>query len=186
MTCIAAVVGDNGSVWMGGDSAGISDDSVLSLGIGAEPKIWKTNGILFGACGSFRVSQVIRWHVHVPAYDPETELLNYLTGPLIDSLRDCLAAHGTLQAWLDDSTEAIDGGLLVGMENRVFEVYQDFGVGELVHGYGSVGCGSPIAMGNLAATESLNIKPKRRITMALEAAERHSAGVRGPFTIIKG
>lgn len=186
VTCIAAVVGSDGAIYMGGDSAGVSDDSVLSLGIGTEPKVWKSGGLMFGACGSFRVSQVIRWQVHVPTYDPDTEILAYLTGPLIDSLRDELDMHGTLQAWLDDATEGINGGLLIGAAGRVFEVYNDFGIGELVHGYGATGCGGPIALGNLAATESLDIKPKKRILMALQAAERHSAGVRGPFTIIKG
>lgn len=185
MTCIAAVVGDDGTIHMGGDSAGVSDDSNYSLGIGTEPKVWKANKMLFGACGSFRVSQVIRWQVHIPAYDPDTEILAYLTGPLMDSLRDELDVRGTLQAWLDDATEAIDGGLLIGMEGRVFEVYQDFGIGELVHGYGAIGCGGAIALGNLAATEGMDLKPKKRVQMALEAAERHSAGVRGPFHIIK-
>lgn len=185
MTCIAAVVDDDGTVYMGGDSAGMSDDSVFSLGIGTEPKVWKANGMLFGACGSFRVSQVIRWQVHIPAYDPDTEILSYLTGPLMDSLRDELDMRGTLQAWLDDATEGIDGGLLVAMEGRVFEVYQDFGIGELVHGYGAIGCGGPIALGSLAATEGLGIKPRKRVKMALDAAERHSGGVRGPMTIIK-
>lgn len=184
MTCIAAVVHGH-NIYMGGDSAGISDDSVYSLGIGAEAKIWENNGILFGASGSFRVSQVLRWQLQVPQYDKDREPLEYLTGPLITTMREVLQLHGTLAVWEEDSTENIDGSLLLGFCGRVFEIFGDFGVGELVHGYGSVGCGSPIAMGNLAATESLNIKPKKRITMALEAAERHSAGVRGPYTIIK-
>lgn len=184
MTCIAAVAHE-GSVYMGGDSAGVSDDSVYSLGIGAESKIWEKDGILFGAAGSFRVSQVIRWQTNVPQYNPTAEPLEYLTGSLITSIRDTLREHGALITWEEESTESIDGSLLVGFQGRVFEVFGDFGVGELVHDYGSIGCGFPIAMGNLAATESLDIKPKKRITMALKAAERHSAGVRGPFTIIK-
>lgn len=184
MTCIAAVV-DGDNIYMGGDSAGISDDSVYSLGIGAESKIWEKDGILFGASGSFRVSQVLRWQMSLPQYNPDAEPLEYLTGPLATAMRESLMVHGALSVWEEDSTENIDGSLLVGYGKRVFEIFGDFGVGELVHGYGSVGCGSPIAMGALAATESTKIKPKKRITMALEAAERHSAGVRGPFTILK-
>lgn len=184
MTCIAAVV-HNDSIYMGGDSAGVSDDSVYSLGIGAESKIWENSGILFGASGSFRVSQVLRWQLQVPQYNPVGEPLEYLTGSFITSMRDSLREYGALVTWDEDATEAIDGSLLIGFQSRVFEIFGDFGVGELIHGYGSIGCGSPIALGNLAATESLDIKPKRRIQMALEAAERHSAGVRGPFTIIK-
>ncbi len=184
MTCIAAVATD-GRVYMGGDSAGISDDSVLSLGIGSEAKIWEREGILFGACGSFRVSQVIRWQMNIPQYNPDAEPLEYLTGSLITSMRDSLREHGSLTTWEEDSTESIDGSLFIGFCGRVFEVYSDFGVGELIHNYGSVGCGSPIAVGSLAATESRSVKPAKRVRMALQAAERHSAGVRGPMTVIK-
>lgn len=169
---------------MGGDSAGVTDDTVYSLGIGAEKKVWESDGILFGACGSFRVSQVLRWQMTVPPYDPEGEPLVYITGPLITAMRETLQLHGSLTVWEEDSTESIDGGLLLGFCGRIFEVYNDFGVGELIHGYGSVGCGFPIAVGNMAATEKLDIEPKKRVRMALEAAERHSAGVRGPMKII--
>lgn len=184
MTCIAAVA-DGEIVYMGGDSAGITDDSVLSLGIGSESKIWESEGILFGCCGSFRVAQVIRWQMTIPQYNPTAEPLEYLTGQLITAMRDTLREHGSLTTWEEDSTESIDGGVLLGFCGRVFEIYNDFGVGELIHDYGSVGCGAPVAVGSLAATESLDVKPKKRITLALQAAERHSAGVRGPFTIIK-
>lgn len=185
MTCIAAVISNDGSVYMGGDSAGVSDDSTYSLGIGSEAKVWENGGLLFGASGSFRVSQVLRWQMTVPQFNPTAEPLEYLTGPLITVMRETLQLHGALSVWEEDSTENIDGSLLIGFCGRVFEIYDDFGVGELIHGYGSVGCGSPVAMGNLAATESFKVKPKKRITMALEAAERHSAGVRSPFTILK-
>lgn len=185
MTCIAAIVGDDGHVYMGGDSAGVSDDSAFSLGIGAEAKIWKTDGILFGCCGSFRVSQVIRWQMNVPQYNPEREPLEFLTGAFVTSMRESLREHGALTTWEEDATEGIDGGVLLGFGGRVFEIYEDFGIGELIHNYGAVGCGAPIAMGSLAATESIKIAPKKRITVALEAAERHSAGVRGPMAVIK-
>ncbi len=185
MTCIAAVAAPDGVVWMGGDSAGVSNDSVYGLGIGTEPKIWENEGILFGGSGSFRVSQVIRWQMNVPQYNPEAEPLEYLTGALMTAMRDVLREHGSLTTWEEDSTESIDGNLLLGFCGQVYEVYEDFGVGQLVHGYGSIGCGYSIAAGSLAATEHFDVKPRKRIKMALEAAERHSAGVRGPMTIIK-
>jgi len=184
MTCIAAVA-NNGRVYMGGDSAGITDDSVLSLGIGTETKIWENGGILFGCCGSFRLSQILRWQMSIPQYNTSSEPLEYLTGIFMTSMRDSLREHGNLLTMDEDSTENIDGGILLGFGGRVFEVYNDLGVGELIHGYGSVGCGAPIAVGALAATEGLDIKPTKRVRSALEAAERHSAGVRGPMTIIK-
>lgn len=185
MTCIAAVVGEKGTIYMGGDSAGI-DTWDLSLGVQLETKVWKSGPLLFGACGSFRVSQLIRWHMPIPVPDPELEPIAYLTGPLVDAMRDTLSEGGALTMWQDDATEELtQSGLIVGYNGRVFEVFSDFGVGELTHGYASVGCGSLIALGVLAATEEFDIKPHKRITLALNAAERHSGGVRGPMTVLK-
>lgn len=182
MTCIVAVAHD-GKVVMGGDSAAV--DSNWDLGLGAESKVWQQGPVLFGACGSFRVSQVIRWRMHLPTPDPDDEPLAYIVGPLVDAIRQSLAEAGALTTWQEDSTEELtDSGLLLGYNGRVFEVFADFGIGELVNGYGTVGCASPIALGALAVTEGM--KPRQRVQAALEAAERHSAGVRGPFTIIKG
>jgi hypothetical protein len=50
-------------------------------------------------------------------------------------------------------------------------------------GYTAVGCGAQVAHGVLYATPSM--PPRRRLQLALEAAQRHSAGVRGPFRYIK-
>lgn len=185
MTCIVAVAAPDGTVIMGGDAAG-TDERDLSLGIGAETKVWKQGPLLFGACGSFRVSQLLRWHMQIPVPDPDMEPLEYVTGPLIDAMRTTLAERGALSTFLEDATESMtESGLLLGYAGRVFEVWSDFGVGELVHGYASCGCGSLIALGVLAATEHLDVKPKRRVRLALDAAERHSAGVRGPMTILR-
>jgi hypothetical protein len=184
MTCIAAVVGKDGTVWMGGDSAGIDSDS-LDLGIGKETKVWAASGLLFGACGSFRVSQVLRWHMTVPDANPVHDPLQYITGPLVDAMRNALQSAGALTVWEEDATESMGGGLLIAYQGRVFEMWGDFGVGELIHDYGATGCGGPVAVGSLATTEGLNLNPKRRVQLALDAAERHNAGVRGPMVIIK-
>lgn len=184
MTCIVAISSDDGRIYMGGDSAGIDFDSALTLGIGAETKIWEDRGILFGAAGSFRVSQVIRWQTAIPLYNSDVEPLEYITGPLMTALRESLEHHGSLTTWEEDSTQGIDGSLLLGFRGGVYEVYEDFGVGHLIHGYGAVGCGATLALGNLVATEDMDVSPKKRIKMALKAAERHSAGVRGPFSYL--
>jgi hypothetical protein len=182
MTCIAAVIDDDGTVWMGGDSAGVDDD--FGLGIGKETKVWENDGILFGASGSFRVSQVLRWHFDVPPANPKEDALKYITGPFVDAMRSALEAAGSLETWEDDSTEGMGGCLLIAYQGRVFEVMEDFGVGELVHDYGAVGCGGFIACGSLATSEEFEVSAKERVELALDAAERHNAGVRGPMVII--
>lgn len=181
MTAIAAVA-DGERVWIGGDSAGI--DERLSLGVGIESKVWEAGPLLFGACGSFRVAQLLRWHMTMPMPSGE-EPIEYLSGPLATAMRETLEVGGALSVWDADSTqEMADSAFVVGFQGRVFEVFGDFGIGELVHGYGAVGCAYDVVLGALAVTE--RVKPKRRVRMALEAAERHSGGVRGPMVIISG
>lgn len=182
MTCIAAVTSPDGRIWMGGDSAGVDGDG-YDLGLCRETKVWENGGILFGASGSFRVAQVIRWHMEIPAFT-QTSALEYVTGPLVDSIRSALEASGALTKWEEDSTENMGGDLLIGYDGHVFEMWGDFGVGELIHDYGAVGCGGQLACGSLATTEKMKLTPKKRIELALMASERHSAGVRGPMVII--
>lgn len=183
MTCIAAVA-ENGRVVMGGDSAGVDDR--LGIDAGTEPKVWQAGPLMFGAFGSFRVSQLLRWHLTIPVPSLGVDPFEYLTGPLVNAMRESLTIGGALTTWQEDNTEAIDSsGFLIGFAGRVFEMYGDFGINEPSNGYASVGCGAPYALGVLAATERLDLSPKRRIRLALDAAARHSAGVRGPMLILK-
>jgi ATP-dependent protease HslVU (ClpYQ) peptidase subunit len=180
MTCIAAIV-QNGKVWMGGDSAGVDDG--LGIVDCSESKVWLNNKLLFGAFGSFRVAQAVRFNLVVPAYDPEVDALEYMVGHLMDAMHGALEESGALSVWQDDSTVAMnESGLLVAVGGRLFEVFGDFGIGEYRDGFAAVGCGGPFAYGSLYSTKGQ--KPKQRIRMALKASERFSAGVRRPFTII--
>jgi hypothetical protein len=47
-----------------------------------------------------------------------------------------------------------------------------------------VGVGDEIALGALFATAQSRMAPQRRVETALRAAERFSAGVRGPFVCL--
>ena len=96
----------------------------------------------------------------------------------IDAVRDCLKTGG----WAKKDDEREEGGtFLVGVKGRLFTVEDDYQVGASADGYAAVGCGSEIALGALFATARTRMSPERRLTVALEAAERFSAGVRGPF-----
>lgn len=167
---------------MGGDSASV--DEHLRIDPGAEPKVWQAGPLLFGACGSFRVAQVIRWHLTVPTPEPGDEPMSYLTGPLARAMREALAEHGALTTWDEDATESLtDSGLLIGYAGALYEMYADFGVHQTIDDYAAVGCGRRWAEGVMFATPRL--KPKKRVELALAAAERHSAGVVGPMTFVE-
>ena len=59
----------------------------------------------------------------------------------------------------------------------------DFQVGELHDPFAAVGCGMDLAHGALYALRDSDLDPESKVRLALEAAERFSAGVRRPFVI---
>jgi ATP-dependent protease HslVU (ClpYQ) peptidase subunit len=172
---MTAIVGlaQAGSVYIGGDSAGVSG---LSLAVRADTKVFRKGRYLFGFTTSFRMGQLIRYSLALPK--PKGDLDNFMSTKFIDAVRDCLKAGG----WARKENDREEGGtFLVGVDGQLFAVYEDYQVGKAADGFAAVGCGDQIALGALYATAGTDIKPGRRIKVALRAAERFSAGVRGPF-----
>jgi hypothetical protein len=173
VTAIVGLVHDD-RVYIGGDSAGIADYSVT---IRADAKVFRNGPYLLGFTSSFRMGQLLRYALQPPA--PGTDLDRFMVTTFVDAVRDCLKAGG----FATKDSEAESGGtFLVGVAGRLFRVEADYQVGESVDQYDAVGCGADIALGALHATA--DFPPKRRISLALEAAAKHSAGVRGPFVCL--
>jgi len=82
-----------------------------------------------------------------------------------------------------DNDREESGTFLVGVHGRLFTVEEDYPVVASTDGYAAVGCGSELALGALYATAGISLSPERRVMLALQAAERFSAGVRGPFLL---
>lgn len=175
MTCIVGVA-DSGVVWMGGDSAGA--DGSWSLELRAESKVFHRGPFLMGFTTSFRMGQLLRWRLDVGA--PDTSLPEFMATTFVDAVRQCLKDGGFATR---DKDQEEGGTFLVGVAGRLFTVHDDYQVAEQRHPYAAVGCGADVALGVMYATAHLG--PEHRLQIALDAAERHSAGVRGPFTILR-
>lgn len=173
MTCIVGLV-DQGNVYLAGDSAGVGG---WTLTVRADSKVFTNGPYIMGFTTSFRMGQLLRYAL-TPPEPVQQDLDRFMVTTFVDSVRDCLKAGG----YATKQNEAENGGnFLVGVNGRLFEICSDYQVGEPVDGYAAVGCGEDIAKGALHATEHLGLPPHERLTMALQAAERHSAGVRGPY-----
>ncbi|MFI0576169.1 hypothetical protein [Streptomyces tendae] len=177
MTAIVGLVHE-GTVIIGGDSAGVSG---YSLTVRADQKVFATGPYVMGFTSSFRMGQLLRWAFEPP--EPDTEQLErFMATTFVDAVRETLKAGG----WLKKDSDQEEGGVfLVGVAGRLFTVLQDFQVGEAADGYAAAGCGDDIAIGALYATAKLGMEPAARLACALSAAERFSAGVRGPFTLVR-
>lgn len=178
MTCIVGVAHE-GCVWIGGDSAGVSGYDIAAR---VDTKVFKRGPYVLGFTDSFRMGQLLRWAFDVPT-PPARGLERFMCTTFIDAARDCLKAGG----WATSRSDQEAGGtFLVGVRGRLFEVYSDYQVGETRNGFSAVGCGAAYALGVLDLTGRQQMEPRSRARLALETAARHSAGVCGPFTIVKG
>lgn len=174
MTCIVGWI-EEGAVWIGGDSAGVAG---WDLTVRSDLTVFRNGPMLFGFTSSFRMGQLMRYALKIPHHDEGVDTDRYMATTFIDAVRSCLKDGG----FAEKEKEAERGGVfLVGYRGRLFCIASDYQVGVPLDGYDAVGCGENIAKGSLYATK--NISGRERGEIALAAAERHSAGVRGPFHI---
>jgi ATP-dependent protease HslVU (ClpYQ) peptidase subunit len=174
MTCIVGYVEGN-QVVMGGDSAGVAG---WDLTVRADQKVFRNGPMVFGFTSSFRMGQLLRYALTVPTHHPDVTVDAYMVTTFIDAVRACLKDHG----WATKKSDQESGGsFLVGYQGRIFSVEDDYQVGCPVDAFAACGCGAQIALGAMYA--SWHLAGKARVVSALQAAERFSAGVRGPFHV---
>jgi hypothetical protein len=184
MTCIVGFIADDG-IYMGADSAGV--DGSYNISTRLDKKVFIKDEFIIGFTSSFRMGQLIQYSFNPPKYIPElynNDIFQYMCTAFIDSLRKCLKDGGYSR---NDQGEESGGCFLVGFKGRLFEIADDFQVGEVANRYNSVGCGFSYALGSLYADilGDNSVDTEQMIKNALECAEYFSAGVRRPFNILK-
>ena len=177
MTAIAGLVHE-GKVYIGGDSAGVAG---LDLHLRADPKVFTVGEFVIGYTSSFRMGQLLRFAFTPPFHKPDVDAYRYMVTEWVDAVRQCFKNGG--YATTKDGAE-VGGTFLVGYRGRLFFIGNDYQVGEVADGFSAVGCGDNQCLGALYATKDAKMKPEARIELALSAAERFSAGVRGPFVVV--
>ena len=186
MTCIVGLVED-GKVWLGGDSAAVAESFTMAR---KDPKVFKNGDFIFGFTSSFRMGDLLQ-HSLVPPKKPKAGYSRqYMCTDFIDEVRSCFMIGGV--AGLDGSIES-GGNFLVGYEDKLYEISEDYQVGQYINDYICIGCGDNHAMGALYAIQELSgditrknliPTPKDKVRLALEAAAAFSGWVKEPFHII--
>ncbi len=180
MTAIAGLV-HGGKVWIGGDSAATNAHWMQS--IREDAKVFRVGEFLFGTSGSIRLKNILRYTFTAPTPLEGNACVAYLIRQFIPGLRAAYREAGALHA--DSGVEAMHGQMLIGWRGNLYGVESDFQVYKIANEmpFDAIGCGSELALGSLWTTQEMDLTPEVRLTWSLQAAERFSAGVRGPFVI---
>lgn len=179
MTCIVGIEYE-GSVWLGGDSVSVCEDSAWSV---TDPKVFINKNIGFGYCGSFRGGQLLKYGLEVPLHPVARDDMGYLVIDLVDSIRALWTSKGILQN--ENGIEAVDTHVMVGYNGKLYYTDEDMQVCRTDTGYYAMGCGKHFALGALHALQRLALTPELKLQYALEAASAWSGAVRGPWNIIR-
>jgi ATP-dependent protease HslVU (ClpYQ) peptidase subunit len=178
MTCIVGCE-DDGKVYLGGDSIAISDD--YQACVITDAKVFIVGEIAFGFAGSFRVGQLIRYGLQIPAHAKGKSDMEYLVIDVIDAIRALLTDKGAMKK--ENEEEEHPAEFLAGYRGHLYYIDSDFHVGRIKDGYCALGVGAAYALGSMFSTEKIT-DPKERINIALSSAVKWSAAVRPPFTIV--
>jgi len=178
MTCIIGLV-SKGKVYMGGDSAGAAGWTVRAV---RSPKVFKVGPFIIGYTTSFRMGEILQYHLNVQPQDGESDH-EYMVRQFAEAVRATLKDHGF--AKVENNVEE-GGTFLVGYHGHLYSVDDDFQMTEHSDGYDACGCGQEFALGAMMALEGLELKPKERIRRALKIAAHFSGGVLPPFHILSG
>ncbi len=176
MTIIVGLQLNNG-VLIGGDT--LSSDGT-GLFPRLDEKVFRVGDALFGCADSYRVAQVIRYGLELPPHPDDMSDMAYLVTEFTGALRRALKSAGAIRR--EQETDTYEGTLLIAYRGLLAEVGEDFSIAVPRGGYAAIGSGGLVAMGALHATRK-NKNPRKRVMLALEAAQEHAPGCRGPFVI---
>lgn len=184
MTCIVAIK-HNKKIYMGGDSLG--SNSAMSKVVRNDPKVFINDEMIFGFTASFRMGQILEYVMEAPTRPEGISDMKYLIAYWIPELIATFSDHGFRgERGLEDHDETRTGGdFLLGYRGTLYHIHSDFQVGIPADQYDAAGCGEDLAMGAIFTAKKTGIKdPEAILTVALEAAEKFSAGVQRPFVIL--
>lgn len=175
MTCIIGLAHE-GTVYIGCDSAGSNSWTARPVNT---PKLIRLGEVLIGYTDSYRMGQILQYHLAIPPRNVGETDEHYLIVSFGEAVRSTLKAQGYTK--IDNNTE--EGGVfVVGYKGKVYTFQSDFSIVNHADGLEAVGLGEYIALGAMAALESLH--PRERILKSLEIVARFQPnGVLPPFHV---
>jgi len=181
MTCIVGYRA-KGKVYIGGDRLASAGNSI---DIRKQPKVFVKKEFAIGYTSSFRMGDILKYIFKIPPISKRMDEMKYMVTIFIPSLIKCLEKN----RWLGVNEDVASGGVfLVGINGRLFTIFDDFQVAEEEEDYSAIGCGEDVAKGAMNILTSNILKNdkeiKNAIIRAIEAASTHCAWVGGGVDIV--
>ena len=179
MTCIVGLKTPN-DVWLGVDSAGANR---FTSHVYDTPKMIVRKRLVMGYTSTFRFGNLLAHNLKIPKVPPKAKSLErWMVRKFIPALRECLkdAGHNRIEHSLESG-----GTCLVATRKtrELFIVQSDFSILTPVE-FASVGSGCYHADAAMHVLSELSdMKPRKKVRKALEAAAWFVHGVRPPFDI---
>ena len=170
MTCIAGIMKD-GKVYLAGERGASEGNYIVPID---KPKIWTAGPYICGVAGTC-VGQLIQYNFTPPA--PEGNADKFMHGKFLKSLK-------TFYSEWDIGGKESELSLLIGLKGKLYEHdAADLTLVSYERDFIAVGSGADYAMGSLYSTQS-HKDPKRRLTLAINAAVTYSTSCIGPIDIL--
>jgi len=183
MTCIVAVVSKDGDVHFGCDSLGSDGHSQTVL---SDPKIYRNGEILIGFTGSFRMGQILQHSFSLPERMERQKTMDYLCNSFVEAVKISFKMAGFGYHGTDDYIDKEDAGdvgglFMIGYRKEIYIVQEDYAILHAVDDFAAIGSGGEPANAVLYATRAMDMDPKKRLQLALEAASYQISSVKPPF-----
>lgn len=182
MTCVAGVIAD-GEVWLGADSHGGNGEDWMQHVVNPKVGRWGDRAI-FGFTTSWRFGDLLTYEFELPEHPEGRDALEFMVRDVVPALQEVFVKGGYVRK---DNERLSAGNMLIGYQGRLFEIQDEFAVLESLR-YNAVGSGATVAMGAMAVLTRwleppMSMGPNEIIGRALQAAETHVPGIKGPHRI---
>jgi ATP-dependent protease HslVU (ClpYQ) peptidase subunit len=179
VTCIVGIV-DDGSVYMGADSAQIAG---WRSRVNGPSKMFRHGDLLMGVAGSNRASQLLQYNLVIPEHPAGMDTRQWLITAFVPAVRVCLKEGGFAKKE-NEVESTTDGVALIGYRGALWTLHTDYQIASYRDAFTVIGCGDEHALGALAALVGDPLPPTEKLRRALQVAADLNMGVRPPFDYV--
>lgn len=130
----------NGIVYMAADSAIGFSNAAQSLDIqGVAPKLFARDGMIFGATGTPRASQLVRHRAFFEQPSVGEDPGAFMVKSVAEGIRTCLVNNGHIHETDKEQEIPARGAFLIAYRGRLFQLYADFQVIETDEPFAAIG-----------------------------------------------